>query len=199
MSSVPLPRDPHAGYDGPRLRCTRWRDDHDLGGLHVAVIGGGAAVARVLPAVAARARRVTVFQHDPVWVLPAPRLPGVRLLRGLPADLLGALPAHTSAPLTGEPAGPAPASPVHRIAGEALRLAALANLRVRVRDPWQRRQLTPDTTAGVRLHTRYYAALQAPNTTLVTWPIARLAPLGVRTVDGVEHRVDCIIFAEDNT
>lgn len=29
------------------------------------------------------------------------------------------------------------------------------------------------------------------------WPIARPAPLGIRTVDGVEHRVDCIIYAED--
>ncbi|MEU0541018.1 hypothetical protein ABZ319_14215 [Nocardia sp. NPDC005978] len=197
MSSAARQHDSSTGYAGPRIHCTRWRDDHDLTGLHVAVIGSGAAIARVLPAVAVRARRVTVFQRDPVWVLPAPPLPGARLLRLLPADLLGPLPAHTSAPLAGETVTSTPNSLLRRVTGEALRLAALANLRVQVRDSWQRRQLTPDTTAGVRLHNHYYPALRRAGCSLVTWPIARLAPLGIRTVDGVEHRVDCIIFAED--
>lgn len=220
------------GYGGPEYHCTRWRDEHDLRGLHVAVIGSGAAVSRVLPPVATRARRVTVFQHDPVWVLPTPPLPGVRpLLRLLPEDLVGRLPAASTPPpltaaLAAQVSGTAPhpadgpprtsadpasrtgiagpgagigfaAALAGRLGGSLLRRAAAANLRVQVGDSWERRQLTPDTAAGLRLHNHYYRALRQPNCRLVTWPIARLAPLGIRTVDGIEHRVDCIIYAED--
>ncbi|MFI1915322.1 hypothetical protein [Nocardia sp. NPDC020380] len=248
-----------SGYGGPQFHCTRWRGALELRGLHVAVVGSGAAVARVLPPVAARARKVTVFQHDPVWVLPTPPLPGVRpLLRLLPKDLVGPLPAATAPPLLDaltteaapHPAGSAarigasanrravpashrtapagrstgatePASSsagttdrridtawlgigtgfaaalAGRVGGHVLRRVAAANLRVQVGDSWRRRQLTPDTAAGLRLHSHYYRALRQPNCRLVTWPIARLAPLGIRTVDGIEHRVDCIIYAED--
>jgi cation diffusion facilitator CzcD-associated flavoprotein CzcO len=41
----------------------------------------------------------------------------------------------------------------------------------------------------------YYPALQASNCKLISWPIATLAPNGNRTADGVEHEVDCIVFA----
>ncbi|MBL1074916.1 hypothetical protein JK358_10985 [Nocardia sp. 2] len=191
-------------FRGPQLHCTRWRNQFLLGQLDAAVIGDGAAVARILPAVAARARKVTVFQQDPIWVLPVPPIPGTRhLLEMLPDDLLGPLPITTARPLPGDPKPPATARPpgiaaLHRVGGAVLRRAAAVNLRLQVRDSWQRRQLTPDTAADLRLHNHYYEALQRPNCRLVTWPIARLAPLGIRTVDGIEHRVDCIIYAEDS-
>ncbi|QLY32102.1 hypothetical protein [Nocardia huaxiensis] len=190
-------------YRGPQIHCARWRNQCVLGDLHAAVVGDGAAVARVLPAVTARARKVTVFQQDPIWVLPVPPIPGVRgLLDLLPPDLLGPLPVGTARPLPGDPVPAAPEHPpgvaaLQWLAGAVLRRAAAANLRLQVRDSWHRRQLTPDTAASLRLHNHYYEALRAPNCRLVTWPIARLAPLGIRTVDGVEHRVDCIIYAED--
>ncbi|RDI42154.1 hypothetical protein [Nocardia mexicana] len=151
-------------YAGQRIHCARWDRRVNLRGRRVAVLGTGAAVARVLPAVAAEARKVTVFQQDPVWVLPRPPL----------SEALGVLP------------------------GRIARWAARANLRLQVRDSWVRRQLTPDGPARIRLHNHYYEALQRPNCKLVTWPIARLAPLGIRTVDGIEHRVDCIIFAQED-
>lgn len=204
--SAPIRRGDRRGrgapaYQGPQVRCAHWRDQLDLRGRHAAVIGGGAGVARVLPPVLGQARRVTVFQHDPVWILPMPPLPGAReLVRLLPEDLLGLVPSDSAPPLPGDSAPPAPAPSgriTHRLTRLVLRRAATANLRVQVRDSWQRRQLTPDTAAGVRLHGHYYRALQDPRCTLVTWPIARLAPLGIRTVDGIEHRVDCIIYAEE--
>jgi cation diffusion facilitator CzcD-associated flavoprotein CzcO len=41
----------------------------------------------------------------------------------------------------------------------------------------------------------YYPALQRENCKLITWPIARIAPDGIRTAEGIEHRADCIVFA----
>ncbi|BAW04563.1 hypothetical protein [Nocardia seriolae] len=197
-------------YTGPTVHCTHWRDQHELDRLHVAVIGGGTALARVVPPVVDQARRVTVFQHDPIWILPTPPLPGLPLLlRRLPSDLLGSLPGSSAPPFPGDHPGPSRpdiglvlrgvpgAGLVRWCARQALRRSAAANLRAQVGDSWERRQLTPDHSAEVRVHSRYYRSLRQPNCTLISWPVARLAPLGVRTVDGVEHRVDCIIYAED--
>lgn len=197
-------------FAGPQVHCRYWRDQHELDRLHVAVVGGGTALARVLPPVVAQARRVTVFQHDPVWILPTPPVPGVGLLlRQLPHNLLGSLPSHSAPPLPGDPDGGARtgdalttralpgAAILDWLRAQALRRAAAANLRLQVADSWQRRQLTPDTTAVVRVHGHYYRALNQPNCSLISWPIARVVPTGIRTVDGIEHRVDCIIYAED--
>jgi cation diffusion facilitator CzcD-associated flavoprotein CzcO len=76
--------------------------------------------------------------------------------------------------------------------------AARAHLKRQVKDRWLRRQLTPDFTIGckrVLISNDYYPALQAPNAKLITWPIATLSEKGIRTVEGVEHQVDCIVFA----
>lgn len=77
---------------------------------------------------------------------------------------------------------------------------AKAYLRTQVRDPWMRRQLTPDV-APDRTHTLvsdgYYPALQRDNCKLIDWPIATLSPVGIRTSDGVEHHLDAIVFGHD--
>lgn len=79
-----------------------------------------------------------------------------------------------------------------------LRLAvARAFLRRSVRDPWIRRQLTPDRRFGSRRLTTgvgYFGALRRPNCKLITWPVYAFAAEGVRTAEGVEHRVDCIVL-----
>ena len=41
----------------------------------------------------------------------------------------------------------------------------------------------------------YYPALQRDNCKLIDWPIATLSPVGIRTSDGIEHHLDCIVFA----
>lgn len=81
------------------------------------------------------------------------------------------------------------------VPGRLAHCAARVNLRMQVRDRWMRRQLTPEDSSAIHRHSSYYRALQQPRCRLVTWPVATLAPKGIRTVDGIEHRVDCIIFA----
>jgi len=73
-----------------------------------------------------------------------------------------------------------------------------SHLQRQVRDPWMRRQLTPDFRIGCKrllASNDYYPALQQPNCQLITWPIATLSPKGIRTAEGIEHQVDCIVFA----
>ena len=73
-----------------------------------------------------------------------------------------------------------------------------AHLRRQVKDPWLRRQLTPDFTPGCKrmlVSSDYYPALQRDNCKLIDWPIATMSPVGIRTSDGVEHHLDAIVFA----
>ncbi|KAF0848647.1 hypothetical protein [Nocardia caishijiensis] len=151
-------------FDGRIVHHLDFQPRREFTGERVAIIGSGAAAARLLPGIAAEAARVTVFQTEAVWIVP--RAP-------LPASVLRHAPDHL----------------VH--------LAARTNLRIQVRDSWLRYRLTPDDEAGVAVHDSYYRTLRRPHCRLVTWPVARLVPLGVRTVDGIEHRVDTIVFADD--
>jgi cation diffusion facilitator CzcD-associated flavoprotein CzcO len=73
-----------------------------------------------------------------------------------------------------------------------------AHLNRQVRDPWLRRQLTPDFTPGCKrilISNDYYPALQRDNCKLIDWPIATISPVGIRTSDGIEHHLDAIVFA----
>jgi cation diffusion facilitator CzcD-associated flavoprotein CzcO len=78
----------------------------------------------------------------------------------------------------------------------ARRVAARLNLRVSVRDPWTRRLLTPGRFGArdVVLSRRYYDALRQPTCTLVAWPVYAVTDDGVRTAEGIEHRVDTLIL-----
>ena len=74
---------------------------------------------------------------------------------------------------------------------------ARAHLRLGVRDAWTRRLLTPDPRFGRRDPVPdggYYAALRRPNCRLLAWPVYAIVAGGVRSAEGIEHRVDCIVI-----
>ncbi|MBU9764288.1 NAD(P)/FAD-dependent oxidoreductase [Mycobacterium sp. TNTM28] len=184
-------------YAGHKIHSARWDHDYDFGGKRVAVVGTGASGVQIVPELVKTAKSVKVFQRTPGWVLPransatSGRLK--RLYRALPVTQNLMRSAwywgHESVAL-----GVVWDSPVTRVV-EAI---SIANLRRQVKDPWLRRQLTPDFAAGCKrllMSSDYYPALQADNCKLVTWPIARLSPNGIRTVEGIEHQFDCIVFA----
>jgi cation diffusion facilitator CzcD-associated flavoprotein CzcO len=168
-----------------------------MAGKRVAVIGTGASAVQIIPELVKTAAKVTVFQRTPGWVLP--RLdfdhPGwaKQMFRHVP----GAGELTRQAWFWGHEAA-AVGMVWDSAATTAIQLVAKANLRKQIRDPWKRRQLTPDFRAGCKrmlMSNDYYPALEKDNCKLVTWPIARIAPGGIRTADGIEHEVDCIVFA----
>lgn len=70
-------------------------------------------------------------------------------------------------------------------------------LRWQVKDPWQRRLLTPDRRFGSRRIAPglgYYGALRRPGCKLITWPVYAFAPRGIRTAEGIEHRADVVVL-----
>ncbi|WP_032376180.1 flavin-containing monooxygenase [Rhodococcoides fascians] len=184
-------------YEGHKIHSARWDHDYDFEGKKVAVVGTGASAVQIVPELVKIADTVKVFQRTPGWTLPRvnrktqagtkrryARYPQTQTLaRSL--WFWG----HESVAL-----GVVWKTPLTRI----VELVGRAHLRSQVRDPWLRRQLTPRFRAGCKrllMTSDYYPALQKPNCTLVTWPIATLSPKGIRTVEGIEHQFDAIVFA----
>ncbi|WP_304113576.1 NAD(P)/FAD-dependent oxidoreductase [Mycolicibacterium bacteremicum] len=184
-------------FEGAKIHSARWDHDYDFTGKKVAVIGTGASGVQIIPELVKVADSVKVFQRTPGWVLPRLNTATGDRAKGLYRRLPLAEKAVRSAWFWGHESvalGVVWDTPLTRVV-EAL---SRAHLRMQVKDSWLRRQLTPDFSAGCKrllMTSDYYPALQADNCKLVTWPIARLSPRGVRTVEGIEHQFDAIVFA----
>lgn len=59
-------------FEGPVFHSARWRDDVELRGKNVAVVGTGASAFQIIPAIAGEVAKLTVYQRTPAWMLPAP-------------------------------------------------------------------------------------------------------------------------------
>jgi 4-hydroxyacetophenone monooxygenase len=59
-------------FRGPVMHTAEWRDDVEIRGKRVAVIGTGASAMQTVPAIAGVAERVIVFQRTPQWGIPNP-------------------------------------------------------------------------------------------------------------------------------
>ncbi|WP_378738642.1 flavin-containing monooxygenase [Nocardia brasiliensis] len=184
-------------YAGHKIHSARWDHDYDFTGKKVAVVGTGASAVQIIPELVDKAASVKVFQRTPGWVLPRVN----RRTNPVTKELYRRVPAaeqlarqawfygHESVAL-----GVVWNTPLTRV----VELVGRAQLRRQVKDPWLRRQLTPDFRAGCKrllMTDDYYPALQRDNCKLITWPIARLSEHGIRTAEGIEHQADCIVFA----
>lgn len=198
LANVSFPKIPGIEtYEGHKIHSARWDHSYDFEGKRVAVVGTGASAVQIIPELVKKAHSVKVFQRTPGWVLPKGDY--VRsewakaLFRRFPAAQAAA---RKTVYYTHElmALGVVWDTPVTT----GIETLAKAYLRHAVKDPWLRRQLTPDFRPGCKrmlLTSDYYPALQKPNCKLITWPIATIAPKGIRTSDGIEQQVDCIVFA----
>ncbi len=61
-----------SSFGGPSFHTADWRDDVDLTGKRVAVIGAGASGFQLVPAIADTTWQVDVYQRTPQWMAPNP-------------------------------------------------------------------------------------------------------------------------------
>ncbi|MFI1887339.1 flavin-containing monooxygenase [Streptomyces jumonjinensis] len=191
---------PIAGLDsfpGPVFHSARWDHTAELRGKRVAVIGTGASAVQLVPALAATAAGVRLFQRTPPWVLPRPdrRVPAAErlLYERLPATaaarraLLWGVRELVTRAFTRLP---------NALAGyEAL---ARAHLRWAVRDPGLRSRLTPDYRIGCKrilLSSAYYPALVQPHVETIAASLAEVRGRRLTAGDGTRTEADVIVFA----
>lgn len=185
------------GFTGNAFHSARWDHSHDLTARRVAVIGTGASAVQIVPAVAAKARSVQVYQRTPAWVMPKK----VRPLGTLRRRVYRTVPAVQRAARAVQywtRELPVLAIGEHRALLPLLEAQARAHLRAQVPDAKLRRKLTPDYRLfckRVLLSDEFYPALGLPHVELVDTPIKWVAGDRVVTEDGTEREVDTIVFA----
>jgi cation diffusion facilitator CzcD-associated flavoprotein CzcO len=184
-------------FTGHSFHSARWDHDYDLRGKRVAVVGTGASAIQFIPIIARQAQRLYVFQRTGNWFWkrgnqPYPRrvrwlienVPGLQALRRLLIFYFGEY-------LTLMIRHP-------RTWGQIGRLQSSLFMRSQLRDPDVRRKAWPDYTFGCKrilFSSEFLPTLQRANVGLVTDRIDGLTAGGVRTADGTEREVDCVIYA----
>lgn len=184
-------------YTGHKIHSARWDPDYDFTGKRVAVVGTGASAVQIIPELVKQAGFVKVFQRTPGWVIPRVDMAMPAAVQDLFAKVPAAQQLARQALFWGHEASATALVWNTPLSGLVAQLGK-AHLRATVKDPWLRRQLTPDFTPGCKrmlVSSDYYPALQRDNCKLISWPIATVSPSGIRTSDGVEHHVDAIVFA----
>jgi cation diffusion facilitator CzcD-associated flavoprotein CzcO len=185
-------------FAGELFHTARWNHDYDLMGKNVAVIGTGASAVQVVPSIAPRVGKLSVFQRTPAWVMPKrdrryreqrkrfyQRFPLAlrfsRFLKYALSEIFGPLVFLNSKRLSA--------------IGE---FGSMQHLRASVRDPALRAKLTPHFQFGCKrilISDDYWPTFERDNVDLVTEPIEEIRSNGIVTKDGVEHPVDAIVLA----
>jgi cation diffusion facilitator CzcD-associated flavoprotein CzcO len=185
-----------ASFCGASFHSARWDHAYDVTGRRVAVIGTGASAAQIVPAIAPSVEQLTLFQRTPSWILP--RVDMVfsdEEKRRFATNKLAARRHRWEIYRSYERNisfrdGDA--------AADQLKALALSHLDYRIKDDALREKLTPTYPLGCKrtlVTSDFYKSLVRDPVDLVTEPIARVTPDGVMTTDGVEHRVDAIVWA----
>lgn len=183
-------------FQGEVLHTARYRHNVDLKGKNVVVVGGGASAIQLVPAIADKPKKLTVFQRTPSWIIPKPdyeigafekaiyrTFPFVQAARrntifGI-TELFGS--------------GIVFDTPMSKV----LERAARYNIERSIKDPELRRKVTPDYKFGCKrmlISNDWYPALTRPNVELVANPVATINPTSV-TAEGKEYPADVIIYA----
>jgi cyclohexanone monooxygenase len=196
MLDVPyVPEIPGAQrFQGRLFHSSRWDHSKSTAGERVASIGTGASAIQYVPAIAPKTKHLTVFQRTPIWISPRFDFPftpeqhaeferdpaAMQKLRDEAFDAYESSSFDVDADQT----------------REATELAR-SYLHRKVADPELRAKLTPDYPAGCKrplMSREWYPTFGLPNVSLETGAITEITERGLRTADGVEHRVDTIIY-----
>ncbi len=183
-------------FRGEVFHSAEWRHDIDLTGKRVISIGNAASAVQYVPEIAPIAGSLEVFQRSANWIMPRNQI----------VFTDEQLDAYEASPELFEQSR----HDLHEFRESGFRRTrvgtdeqaagvkiALAHLESQVPDPVLRARLTPDYEFGCKRILRsddYFPALMRDNVELVTEAIESVVPTGVRTVDGVVHEADVIVF-----
>lgn len=186
-------------FAGTMFHTGRWNDEASLDGKRVGIVGTGSTATQIVPAIAERVGRLSLFQRTPQWILPLPNTPITEeekeayrrdpdLLQARYEQLGHEFNSKFAAAVVGK--NPRVYERMVQIAHE--------NLENNVKDPVLREKLRPTYKVGCKrlvMSDGFYQAVQKSNVDLVTDAIANIEPRGVRTADGELHELDVLVLA----
>ena len=183
-------------FKGKTFHSQDWDHDYDLKGKKVAVIGTGASAIQFVPQIQKQVAQLDLYQRTPPWILPKPDRDVSdfehKLFRALPLTqklFRGAIYAMMETRVLGFTVNPKIMNLVKRM--------AVRHIHHRIKDPELRAKVTPDYMVGCKrilISNDYYPALAQPNVDVITSGIREVKANSVIGEDGVERKVDAIIF-----
>lgn len=185
-------------FKGDLFHSARWNHDCDLGGKKVAIIGTGASAVQIVPSIAAKVEKLTVFQRTAAWVMPKRDQPiterAKEIYRRFP---LAQKAVRAALFLMSDTFGPIIMLDSPRLSkfGEDL---SRKHLEASVADPALRAKLTPDYQLGCKrilISNEYYASFSRDNVELETDGIEEVREHSIVTKTGTEHPVDALVLA----
>lgn len=190
-------------FKGPMFHSGHW--DHSVAyeGKRVGVIGSGCSAAQIVPAIAGKVSRLTLFMGKAQWILPRSdrhygpverfvrTLPGIRQLIRLLVFAFYDIRfiAFRRYPGLGW---------ISRLMKGHYRSRLKKHLETYIRDEKVRRHMLPDYEMGCRRvipTNTYLPALSLDNVDVDVSGIECITPRGIRTKDGKEIPLDVIVFA----
>lgn len=182
------------GFGGRVFHSSAWDHSTSTAGERVASIGTGASAVQYVPAIAAATAHLTVFQRTPIWVSPRFDEPfTLQQQEVFECDPAEARKLREAAFEQYEAADFAAAGQQTEYSTNLAR----DYLHRKITDPELRAKLTPNYPVGCKrplLSRDWLPTFTLPNVSLETTPIDSFTEQGLRTVDGVEHRVDTVIY-----
>jgi 4-hydroxyacetophenone monooxygenase len=198
-------------FNGASFHSARWPKDFDAKGKTIAVIGTGASAFQFVPKIAPDAARLLVFQRTPPWLAPTPNYHDVvgdgkkALIEHLPFYdkwyrfyLFWTMTDGVYDAVKADETWSGPDNAVGE-ANAMLREMLITQIRPQTegRDDLFDK-VTPTYPFGGKRSLRdngvWIQALRRETVDLITTPIAQITPTGVKTADGVDHKVDVIIY-----
>jgi cation diffusion facilitator CzcD-associated flavoprotein CzcO len=185
-------------FAGAAFHSARWDHRVRIDGARLGVIGTGSSGVQIVGATVERVARLVLFQRTAQWILSQNNRPYTEEEKArfrMDPDSVVALHNKLSETFAGFANAIIDADSPHMRAIEEM---CRVNLETSVRDPELRERLRPDYRAACKrlvMSDDFYEAIQRPNAELVTAPIARVEPAGVRTADGRLHELDVLVLA----
>ncbi len=186
-------------FAGPCFHSARWDHGVPLAGRRVGIVGTGSSAIQIVTALAGRVGALSLFQRTAQWIAPVANPAYTEeekaVFRRSPAAMQAIREEAARAFIDGFANVLVDAdAPALR----AIHAACEAHLESGVCDPVLREKLRPTYRAACKrlvISDGFYAAIQHPTATLVTEPIERIEPAGIRTRDGTRHALDVLVFA----
>ena len=188
-------------FAGPCFHTSRWDHSVDLEGKRVGIIGTGSSAVQLVASVMGRVpvAHLSLFQRTPQWVLGVPNPPisdDDRTRFHTEPDSMRSVRQELETMFEENFANAVVDADSPQI--KLLQQACEYNLEANVPDPELRERLRPDYCAACKrliVSPNFYEAIQHPDASLVTEPIQRVEPGGVRTADGQLHELDVLVLA----
>jgi cation diffusion facilitator CzcD-associated flavoprotein CzcO len=199
MGALSDPRIPSlegmSDFKGLLYHSAQWPTNLDLRGKSVCVVGTGASAIQFVPRIQPVVSKLYLFQRTAPWVVKR----GDSAISRKTAKRFQRFPwmqqwARFGIYVQRELLAFGFRNP---IVMRVVQMQATRHMRASIKDPALRRKLTPDYTLGckrVLVSDDYYPALAQPNVQVVASGLERVTEHGVVGHDGVEHKVDVIIF-----